>query len=269
MNNSRDKNIKVAAETLSIVEDGSYIVDPDIDVFFEEEVFFAMKNTTYYPGNVKVANTKINSLKPKFEVVNETTAQAAQRWLDTGIVDPVALNFANGTTPGGGFLSGAQAQEEDLCRCSALYHCLIMQPNFYTNNKNSRSHLYTNGMIYSPAVPFFRDFYLNKLRDPFLLSIITSPAPMARIMAENEKKLLPLTIHRRAIKILEVARDNGHKNIILGAWGCGAFGNDPREVANAFLNALEIVPTFKNVCFAIYDTTLEQKLYKTFKEIIL
>ena len=75
-------------------------------------------------------------------------------------------------------------------------------------------------------------------------------------------------LRERALKILEVAEVNGHKNIILGAWGCGAFGNDPEQIARVFMFALNKFPAFEHVCFAVYDTREPPVVYETFKRII-
>src|SRR6185312_12808515 len=91
----------------------------------------------------------------------------------------VALNFASAKNPGGGFLGGAKAQEEDLCRCSALYTCQLTQSAYYEVNRATSSMLYTDNIIYSPDVPFFRDDRLQLLDEPFTVSIITAPAPNA------------------------------------------------------------------------------------------
>jgi uncharacterized protein (TIGR02452 family) len=80
----------------------------------------------------------------------------------------------------------------------------------------------------------------------------------------NEKRLYQI-IQQRAIKILQVAAHNGHKNIILGAWGTGAFGNNPATVAYCFKKALEEIKAFDNVCFAVYDRRPNQPTHKTFK----
>ena len=66
------------------------------------------------------------------------------------------LNFASARNPGGGFLRGAKAQEEDLCRCSGLYETLLECPTYYSVNRHQKSMMYTDHIIYSPKVVFFR-----------------------------------------------------------------------------------------------------------------
>jgi uncharacterized protein (TIGR02452 family) len=126
---------------------------------------------------------------------------------------------------------------------------------------------YTNGILYSPNVPFFRDEHSLFLEQPFPLSIISSPAPNVNGMKNVDEKVLLKTLHNRAIRILEVAHANGHKNIILGAWGCGAFGNSSKIVADVFKSALLHVPYFEHVTFAVYDTREPPVIYETFSEI--
>src|SRR5262249_31356994 len=141
----------------------------------------------------------------------------------------VALNFASAKNPGGGFLSGAKAQEEDLARCSALYTSQITQRAYYDANRAHGSMLYTDHIIYSPDVPFFRDARLELLEAPFLLSIITAPAPNAGEASRHgrgEADKVRRTLEARAGKVLAVAAAHGHTCLVLGAWGCGVFRNE-------------------------------------------
>lgn len=137
---------------------------------------------------------------------------------------------------------------------------------FYNENIMCDGSLYTDGIIYSPNVPFFRD-HNNQLIEPFLLSIISCPAPNLSAM-ETEPKNITIILTERIIKILKVASFHNHKNIILGAWGCGAFGNDPKLIATIFAGAIKAISSFEHVCFAVYDNKEDQPTYNTFKNII-
>jgi len=267
--NARTKNVSIAKETLEIVRLGKYVAPSGKEVDIKAEVEFSKSLTAYWEPDSDIFSNRetIIQIFPTIEVTNETTAQAAARLLAAGIEKPVALNFASARNQGGGFLSGAVAQEEDLCRCSALYDCLKKKPLFYNKNILQDDTFYTDGIIYSPQVPFFRDQNLNFLEEPFKLSIISVPAPNVRAMEEVDGKKLAEVLNTRATKILKVALLEGHKNLILGAWGCGAFGNDPGLVAEAFRNALLNVPAFERVTFAVYDTREPPVLYETFKQI--
>ena len=116
--------------------------------------------------------------RTRFEVTSESSLQAALRLKskDHGTVG--VLNFASATKPGGGYLTGATAQEEDLCRCSALYRCLLQAGDCYAHNRH-RDPFYSHRVIYSPDVPVFRDHHYALLPGPYLASFLSCPAPNA------------------------------------------------------------------------------------------
>lgn len=163
---------------------------------------------------------------------------------------------------------GAMAQEEDLCRCSGLYPCLKKKPLFYNANIMCGDIYYTDGVIYSPKVPFIRDEYNMFLENPFTLSIVTAPAPnLNGTRPEGLQYKLRGLIRGRIERVLHIAAAHGHKNIILGAWGCGAFGNDPQMMAEEFKKMVEKVSAFEHVCFAVYDTRTPTHLFDTFNDV--
>jgi len=90
----------------------------------------------------------------RVQVSNETTLQAGRRLVGQGL-QPLALNFANGLHPGGGFLNGARAQEEVLCRSSALWRTLVGDPMYEHHGRRPLPDS-TDWVIYSPGVPIFR-----------------------------------------------------------------------------------------------------------------
>jgi uncharacterized protein (TIGR02452 family) len=56
--------------------------------------------------------------------------------------------------------------------------------------------------------------------------------------------------------VLATAEQHGHRVLVLGAWGCGAFGNDATLVADAFAAWLEgprFRGCFEHVVFAVWD----------------
>jgi uncharacterized protein (TIGR02452 family) len=259
-----NKNKKVAWETLEIIKNKSYTSLCGNQVDISEALDSSVNGTKLYNDHLFYGID--NCLFPTLEVTNETTAQAAVRLLAAGKDNLVALNFASARNPGGGFLHGAQAQEEDLARCSGLYECLRNKPMYYNQNILCEDTYYTDGIIYSPQVPFFRDEHLLLLEKPFFLSIISAPAPNISAMKEINEDRLFKTIYERSKKILNIAKENGHKNIILGAWGCGAFGNSPEMVSEIFAKALQEICSFEHVCFPVYDTRPETPIYKVFKQ---
>lgn len=265
--NARTKNVSIAKETVEISKKKRYRSLSGKVVDIADLQNFAMENTIYYPGDSSPTFREPAPIHAQIEVTNETTAQAAVRLLADGKTDLVALNFASARNQGGGFLAGAIAQEEDLCRASGLYACLKTKPLFYNANLLQGNAYYTNGAIYTPKVPFFRNEHNLFLEEPFALSIISSPAPNVSAIEEVDDDVLIEKLLTRAIKILQIAAFHGHKNLILGAWGCGAFGNNPAFVSRVFMEALRIVPYFEFVCFAVYDNRTPAKLYETFKEV--
>lgn len=205
---------------------------------------------------------------PAIEVTQETTGQAARRLAARGPV--AALNFASAVSPGGGFLRGAKAQEEDLCRCSALFACLEPRTGPYALNRGLGSNLYTDHMLHSPDVPFFRDDDHALLEAPVHVSVITSAAPCARGMSPAERRRLPEVLERRAAKVLALAAHEGHRRLILGAWGCGAFENDPAVVAEVFSRLLrgQLGLAFEQVTFAVWDRPPSRTNFDVFRKIV-
>lgn len=198
------------------------------------------------------------------QVTNETTLGASRRLIGRGL-RPLALNFANGISPGGGFLHGARAQEENLCRSSALYLTLEGDPMYEAHRQRPRPDS-SDWVILSPDVPVFRDDDGTDLEQPWNLSFLTSAAPVAsRVGMEESAALLRRRIHR----VLAVARAFDYGALVLGAWGCGAFGNDPRRTAEDFREALqnEYAGAFSDIVFAITDWSPERKFLGPFQDV--
>ena len=212
-----------------------------------------------------------NRRAAQIEVTPESTQQAANRLLvKEGLGDVVLLNFASAKNAGGGFLNGAKAQEEDLCRSSGLYLCQLEQPDYYAANRAEKSMLYTDHIIYSPRVPFFRVSGDGLLNECFYPSVITAPAPNAGVFLQREPHgaaALAQTLQRRADYVLAVAKDQAQKNLVLGAWGCGVFRNPPEQVAAAFAQSLrqpEFANCFERIVFAVYDRSPGKAVFKAF-----
>jgi uncharacterized protein (TIGR02452 family) len=264
--NARTNNVALAKGTLGIIEQGNYLAPSGNIVDVSDRIKSAIVGTQFHKSSLTLKEIYLTKKSPTIQVINETTSQAAARLLSEGKTDIVALNFAAARNVGGGFLGGAIAQEEDLCRASSLYACLKSKPQFYNDNLLSEDTCYTDGMLYSPKVPFFRDHHNSFLEEPLELSIITAPAPNNNTTATLDAHKVQQCIFHRTLKILQIAELYGHKNIILGAWGCGAFGNDPEQIAQAFKEALDDLPVFEHICFAVYDTRENTPVYQTFKD---
>jgi uncharacterized protein (TIGR02452 family) len=203
------------------------------------------------------------------EVTRESTQAACYRLLaeppeENRIAGLLALNFASAKNPGGGFLNRARAQEEDLCRASALYSCLLAAPQYYAANRvetrTSGLALYTDHMILSPGVPFFRAPDHTLLPDLRLVSILTAPAPNTGATLRSQPDAGPAieqAFRRRIAMVLALAAACGYRRLVLGAWGCGAFRGDPQLVAGIFAEELSgrFHRAFQQITFAILART--------------
>jgi uncharacterized protein (TIGR02452 family) len=136
------------------------------------------------------------------EVVDASAVAVCRQLARTGRV--TVLNFASAYNVGGGFLGGAAAQEEDLCRCSALFRCLERGADFYRANRTDGTHLYADYAIWSPEVPFCRAEDHGWLPDPVVASVITSPAPNTKRFVGDPGELTA-TFRRRARQVLAIA----------------------------------------------------------------
>ena len=232
---------QLAQETLDLIEVGEYKVD-GLTVRFTEQQNSAVRRTDLYQPEVieSIPNEPADESQ-KIRVVDGTTQVVAQTLAETG--DVALLNFASARHPGGGFLNGAKAQEEDLCRCSGLYPCLLQCVDYYKSNRALSSLLYTDHMIFSPLVPFFKTRGTGDLlADPFFVSVITAPAPNSGPFLRRDPEAveeLERTFQRRWRNVLRIARDRGVKRLLLGAWGCGAFGGDPGMASRTAKSAIK------------------------------
>jgi uncharacterized protein (TIGR02452 family) len=194
-------------------------------------------------------------------VANKSTLETSRELVEQG-ARLLALNFANGIHPGGGFLNGARAQEEVLCRSSALFETLLGDPMYETHMRRPEPDS-TDWAILSPDVPVFRNDAGEELDEPWVLSVVTCAAPVAtRIGQPKSGDLLEKRIHR----VLSIAEAFEYDSLVLGAWGCGAFGNDPLRTAKDFRRALEtqFAGAFATVIFAITDWSQERRYLSPF-----
>ncbi|MGA4838324.1 TIGR02452 family protein [Streptomyces sp. G45] len=253
----------IARETVAIVAAGGYRTPGGRRVPLADAVAAARAGTRLFgpePVAVPFHETAPAAADAVVEVTGESSLEAARR-LTAAAPDPVAvLNFASARNPGGGFLNGAQAQEEALCRASALYACLTEARGFYDHHRADRDPLYSDRVIHTPAVPVFRDDRGALLDAPFATGFLTSAAPNAGVVrrrSPDRAVALPAALARRAARVLETAAACGYDRLVLGAWGCGVFQNDPAQVAAAFHTQLHgrFAGRFRHVTFAVLDRT--------------
>ena len=172
-----------------------------------------------------------------------------------------ALNFADALTPGGLVWEGETTQEEDLCRCSNLYPCISQDKvfdDYYGYNRSLENDIYSDRVIYSSDVLFFKDETYWCLSIPVKCDVITCPAPVEC----SDKQVF---INR--IKcIIGAAYNAGVDQLILGKFGCGAFRNDPRLVATAFKEVLNEYKLFDVVYFPVFDDSESSDIFQEILE---
>jgi uncharacterized protein (TIGR02452 family) len=258
----RTQAAELGRETVRILEQGGYSTATGRLVQLAPSIEHAVGGTQSYPPDEALPKLTFGERATSYAVVNASTLEEARRLVEAGR-RAVALNFASAKHPGGGFRSGARAQEESLARSSALYACLVNQP-MYEFHRSRHDPLYTDYAIYSPDVPVFRTDDGALLDRPYLCSFITAPAVNAGVVLQRAPSRRPevrAAMARRVHKVLTIGAMHGHVTMVLGAWGCGAFRNDPQEVAELFHEALDttFLGAFSQVVFAVWDWSAERR----------
>jgi uncharacterized protein (TIGR02452 family) len=272
---NRDYRQQLARETLATIENGRYDGPAGPMDFAEAQRAAVAGSRLYRPADTADLLRELTwpaGQLADVRVQNATTLEAAaQLAAEFGRVG--VLNFASARNPGGGFLGGSQAQEESLARSSGLYPCLTQFAEMYAHNSLPTSTaLYSDHLIYSPGVPVLRSDDGPWLPRPLLLDIITAPAVNAGALARNAPNLLPQlvpTMRQRLRLVLAAAARHGVEALVLGAWGCGVFANDPAQVAQLFAEALAeptIRGRFRCVVFAVFDPKSPHSVLKAFEQ---
>ena len=281
---NRSKRAEIAAETLKILEEGGYQNRENSFVSIAESLTQAKENTILYqPEDFhEVFSTRDKLIptlnyKTELQVINQTSLAAAENLVVRERKKKVlCLNFASAKNPGGGFLGGSQAQEESLARASGLYPCIAQMKEYYQAHKDSKSCFYSDRLIYSPSVPVFRDERDGLLTNPYSLSFVTAPAVNRGVIERREPEKIENiseVMGGRIEKLLSLCVIHQHPVLILGAWGCGVFQNNPAEIASLFREQLLENPLFKNafekVVFAVLDRKKDLKVFREFDKALI
>jgi uncharacterized protein (TIGR02452 family) len=265
---SRDQLRDIALSTVDILECGHYENNSGSIVDIKSPLNAAMNGTILYTPDALPAEPPLNAhvyAETKFTVSQESTLSACKRLVKES-QSVLALNFASAKNPGGGVMNGAAAQEESIARSSGLLPCIQSEAAsdlYEVNNRDSNYCLYSHHMIYSKNVPVFKNDAGDLLDSLYLCSFISAPAPNASATRQPSAKILEV-LSERADYILSVAQYHQHDTIVLGMWGCGCFGNNPRSVAQIFKQLLttKYITAFSHIHFATtgsneYDTLME------------
>lgn len=242
---------------------------PDLSEKAQEHYAFVLKNlaadTSRAIEETEIYGPEFPSLSmakpPRREHIVLTPQDSVSCLFNTPLPGKVAiLNYADYEKPGGCFLEGSKAQEEALCHVSNLYPILLsFKDSYYKWNKRyPNMGLYLDRALYTPDVKFIKDEAVTRA------DVITCAAPNLNAASYRDvSKEENLEVFRQRVRFMNaVARDNGVKTLICGAWGCGVFGQDPAQTCRLLLDEL----TIPNIYFAIPNAN--SKNYKAFKSVL-
>jgi len=286
---------RIADETLAALERGE-VKYQGSTYRFRDVVSYSIDNTIFFPPDSILAtwSTSIppspSTLPAQLELCEGSTLQRTRVLLQelnastTGDGASPArvgvLNFASATKPGGGFLTGAQAQEESLARASTLYASLVTPTGtqFYDHHKRDRrGGFYSHAMIFSPSVTVLRDD-AGAWVLPYQIEIVTCAAVNAGVVRERaEENSNPDTAARiegvmreRMARILLLFEQQGLRNIVLGSFGTGVFRNDVSMIADIWFDLLaeegaRFMRSFDRVVFGIIDKRTVERFKAVFE----
>ena len=264
---SKDDLAKIFLDTVTWYE---------ADAMLKESISDSISETKFYGAEDSPPLPEKNFETTTITVTQGRTFQTAVNLRGENPAARIAVhNFASATNPGGGVVFGSRAQEEALCRCSTLYPVLDTGENFsryYNFHRRRRDSIYTDACIFTPNILICKsDIDLPQRlpqEDWVTVDVMTCAAPNLRHTVCSDDELLKIH-ERRAKHMLTVLAHHGVEIFVTGAFGCGAFGNNPYVVAQAFKNILpEFDGYFKEIIFAIYFTPREAQNFDAFKKIL-
>ena len=250
--------------TVSIVQNGGYTLPDGRRVLLKKVRDPENRSKFYHHAFVPVFEA-LNK-QPVITVVPDDCLDVAHRWVKEGLEVSV-LNMASRRNPGGGVRIGAGAQEEYLFRCSDYYRFLYRYAPYAGEYGLKKSHYQypldrDYGGIFSSDVTVFRE---NE-RSGYALVPVPWKVNMIAVAGMNSPRLdyrngeariiPPLTegVKNKIRTVFRIACDQGQRNLVLGALGCGAFHNPPKHVAELFREVLrepEFSGAFRRICFAV------------------
>ena len=264
----RNKNIQILEETLSICSRGYYGVNGKRADCKLSKLQMPQTEVILPEDDVPVLDQFARTFTTEYRCEYGDSFGAARELAGEGKECILVLNFANAVHPGGGVRNGACAQEEDLCRKSSLLFSLesMQARRFYNYNWKLMSNLGSDAVIITPRVEIIRDDDNELLEESVVAAVMTCAAPnvsegLAGMTQEEYEEL----IYRRIMRMLLVAASRGYKNLVLGAWGCGAFGNDSKTMSDLFKKAArETDGIFETMEFAIIRNDDHPQNYNEF-----
>lgn len=282
----RSRELDMLQETMQILEQGYYVKDgrtiqlklsgqdaEQIQVYLPEDVRKCSSCRDFDPPHVIGRCLYGCENKDSFTKAREVVSD--ENLYDNDISRVLVLNLANPVNPGGGVRRGARAQEEDLCRSSSLLKSLESEyaQRYYQYNKDLNTRMGSDAFMITPQVEIIRDENGELLDDTVIVSVVTCAAPMVTYGKEgmNDAEYEQM-MYERITGLLKSVSYLGYTRLVLGAWGCGAFGNDAAVISDLFYRALKELDynghsqkdLFRRIDFAVLDRTKDQYNFKEF-----
>lgn len=274
----RERNVEIFNNTMDVIKHSEKLTKSVEEILKSQKLILA---------NEKIdSNTEDRASDAKVILSKKRTLEAASSYIGKKIC---VHNFASATNPGGGVTKGSQAQEESICRCTDLYLCLNTEEyldKFYGEHRKAHNPIYNDDIIYSPGVDVFKtdtkEPEIMNEKDWYKVDILTCAAPNLRPMPSNimnpdsGDKAVKLTddelikiLEPRVRKIFDVASFYKNDVLILGAFGCGAFMNPPKLVAEVFNKVMkDYIRKFEVIEYAVYCRDFETKNYEAFHKVL-
>lgn len=261
---NKQKRAELYANTVELCEKGIYTSPNGKDIRIDSLDDYMIQGTKFYGKKVVNKYDTLPRYETEIKVINNDCLYEAKNMIDNGL-KPAVLNMASFHTPGGGVISGSAAQEENLFRRTNLFKSLYqfhhLGDEYGIEQREERYPLEMNyGGIYSPKVIVFRgsdDVDYQLMEEPFYVDIITLPA--VKNPRVEDGKIVPWveTVIKNKIKqILNIALENENDSLVLSAFGCGAYGTPPEQMAKFFADVLaseKYQGLFKVIHFAILN----------------
>lgn len=276
---TRIQRIEVFNDTMDWIKNNADLSDSVAKAKKRTKIFW--ENDYPIFNNTKEEKTSITVTK------NRSYQAAMELHAENPNSKIAVMNFANAFQAGGGVTTGAGAQEECLCRTSTLYPLLYrrsLRDTFYKHHHTLKTAKASDALIYTEGVVICKtDTDLPERmpkEDWVTVDVITIAAPDLRTTSNihvalvgdgtsmNDAELFGYHI-KRAIHMLTCAAAMGADTLVLGAFGCGAFQNNPEVVARAYKIALQEFPkVFKKIEFAVYCSPSDDTNYQVFKRVL-
>ncbi|MCD7894776.1 MAG: TIGR02452 family protein [Erysipelotrichaceae bacterium] len=266
----KQRNIQILNDTLAIIENGSYIKDnhkielhmnhkdmQEIQVFLPDDI-----------DKLSISSLKKTNHDCTYSCENIDALSLASNKQNEDKV--LVLNLASATEPGGRSRKGASAQEENLCQRTSLLLSLESEDaqKYYEYNKALKTRMGSNAIMISPNVEVIKDNSFELLDEPFEIAVMSCGAPMIRLglegMTHEEYEAL---LYKRIQGMLKVAISQDYHHLILGAFGCGVYGNDAAVVSDIFdkvIKDFNCYQLFDSIDFAVLCNPKKDYNYKEF-----